>query len=168
MRRLAGVIIAVALAIGCGHAAATEAILNYDAAVSLAKDGELTVTERIRVRAEGTQIKRGIFRDFPLVFMDAERKLHEVPFTLLDVTRDGKAEPHFTERQNNGYIRIYAGDKDTLLPAGEHTYVITYRTSRQVRWFDGKPEFNWNVTGNFWNFPICNASRRMRSDSVAP
>ncbi len=161
MRRLAGVIIAVALAIGCGHAAATEAILNYDAAVSLAKDGELTVTERIRVRAEGTQIKRGIFRDFPLVFMDAERKLHEVPFTLLDVTRDGKAEPHFTERQNNGYIRIYAGDKDTLLPAGEHTYVITYRTSRQVRWFDGKPEFNWNVTGNFWNFPIYAASYRL-------
>src|SRR5262249_30596539 len=25
---------------------------------------------------------------------------------------------------------------------------------RQVRWFEGKPELNWNVTGNFWRFPI--------------
>ena len=37
---------------------------------------------------------------------------------------------------------------------GEHTYVFRYRTGRQIRWFDGRPELNWNVTGNFWNFPI--------------
>lgn len=162
MRRLAAIAATLAaLALGAGHAAAAEAILNFDSTVSLAHDGELTVTERIRVRAEGAQIKRGIFRDFPLVFMDAQKKLHEVPFTLLDVTRDGKAEPHFTERRNNGYIRIYAGDKDTILPAGEHTYVIRYKTSRQVRWFDGRPELNWNVTGNFWNFPIYAVSYRL-------
>ena len=23
-----------------------------------------------------------------------------------------------------------------------------------MRWFEGKPELNWNVTGNLWNFPI--------------
>ena len=89
MRRLAALVIVVGLTLGVGHAAATEAILNFDSTVSLAHDGELTVTERIRVRAEGAQIRRGIFREFPLTFIDAQKKLHEVPFTLIDVTRDG-------------------------------------------------------------------------------
>ncbi|MGB8156713.1 MAG: DUF2207 domain-containing protein, partial [Pseudolabrys sp.] len=37
-----------------------------------------------------------------------------------------------------------------------------YRTGRQVRWFDGKPELNWNVTGNFWRFPIMTASYHLQ------
>ena len=76
------------------------------------------------------------------------------------MTRDGKPEPYHTERQH-GFIRIYAGDKDVIIPTGEHTYVFRYRTGRQIRWFDGKPELNWNVTGNFWNFPISEATYRL-------
>ncbi|MCK9908938.1 DUF2207 domain-containing protein [Microbacteriaceae bacterium K1510] len=148
---------------------AAEVIHSFDSTVVLAKDGELTVTERIRVRAEGSAIRRGIFRDFPLTFTDAQGKLREVSFTLLDVTRDGKPEPHFTERKNNTVLRIYAGDKDTLLQPGDYTYVIRYRTARQVRWFDGKPELNWNVTGNFWTFPISAASYRLElADGMRP
>ena len=71
-----------------------------------------------------------------------------------------------SHRAPQGFIRIYAGDKDVLIRPGEHTYVFRYRTGRQVRWFDGKPELNWNVTGNFWRFPIeaqlSPATRRQR------
>jgi len=140
---------------------AAEVINSFDSTVALAKDGELTVTERLNVRAEGREIKRGIYRDFPLTFTDAEGRLREVGFTLLDVTRDGKPEPHFTERRGNGILRIYAGDKDVMIARGDHTYVFRYRTDRQVRWFDGKPELNWNVTGNYWNFPILVARYRL-------
>ena len=148
---------------------AAEIIHAFDSTVVLAKDGELTVTERIRVRAEGASIRRGIFRDFPLTFTDAQGKRREVSFTLLDVTRDGKPEPHFTEHKGNNVLRIYAGDKDTLLQPGDYTYVIRYRTARQVRWFDGKPELNWNVTGNFWTFPITAASYRLElADHMRP
>ena len=31
----------------------------------------------------------------------------------------------------------------------------------RYRWFDGKPELNWNVTGNFWTFPIRSAHYRL-------
>ena len=148
---------------------AAEVIHSFDSTVVLAKDGELTVTERIRVRAEGSSIRRGIFRDFPLTFTDAQGKRREVSFTLLDVTRDGKPEPHFTERKNNSVLRIYAGDKDTVLQPGDYTYVVRYRTARQVRWFDGRPELNWNVTGNFWTFPITAASYRLElADGMRP
>jgi hypothetical protein len=132
---------------------AAEVIHSFDSDVQVAKDGDLTVTETIRVRAEGQQIRRGIFRDFPLTFTDADGKLREVSFKLLDVMRDGKPEPHFTQRRG-GVLHIYAGDKDVLILRGDHTYTIRYRTGRQIRWFDGKAELNWNVTGNFWDFTI--------------
>lgn len=156
---LLGLVLALAPSLGSG-AFAAEVIHRFDSTVQVAKDGTLTVTETIRVRAEGSEIKRGIHRDFPLTFKDAAGGLHEVTFDLLDVTRDGKAEPHFTKREH-GILQIYAGDKDVLIPHGDHTYVFRYRTGRQIRWFDGKPELNWNVTGNFWNFPILAASYRL-------
>ena len=121
----------------------------------------MSVTETLRVQAEGRDIRHGIYRDFPLTFKDAGGVLREVDFKLLGVERDGKAETYSTTRQH-GILRIYAGDKDTNVSYGEHTYVFRYRTGRQVRWFDGKPELNWNVTGNFWNFPILAATYRLQ------
>ena len=138
---------------GATTAFAAEVIHSFDSTVRVAKDGELTVTEAIRVEAEGREIRHGIYRDFPLTFKDAGGKVREVDFKLLGVERDGRPERYSTTRQH-GVIRIYAGSKDVDVPRGEHTYVFRYRTGRQIRWFDGRPELNWNVTGNFWNFPI--------------
>ena len=87
--------------------------------------------------------------------------IREVDFSLIGVERDGKPERYSTRREH-GIIRIYAGDKDTIVSNGDHTYVFRYKTGRQVRWFDGKPELNWNVTGNFWRFPILAASYRLQ------
>jgi len=163
--RIAVVLVAFA---GAHPAPAAEVIHSFDSDVVVAKDGELTVTETLRVRAEGSAMRHGIYRDFPLTFKDAGGTLREVTFSLLGVSRDGNAEPYHTER-THGFLRIYAGDKDVLIPYGEHTYVFQYRTGRQVRWFDGKPELNWNVTGNFWNFPIEAASYRLHlADDASP
>jgi hypothetical protein len=132
---------------------AAELIHSFDSTVRVAKNGELTVTEAIRVEADGREIRHGIYRDFPLTFKDAGGKVREVDFKLLGVERDGKPERYSTTRRH-GVVRIYAGSEDLDVPRGEHTYVFRYRTGRQVRWFDGRPELNWNVTGNFWRFPI--------------
>jgi hypothetical protein len=140
---------------------AAEIIHSFDSNVEVARDGELTVTETLRVRAEGSVMRHGIYRDFPLAFRDAAGTLREVTFKLIAVERDGKAEPYHTEWAH-GFLRIYAGDKDVLIAHGDHVYVFRYRTGRQVRWFDGKPELNWNVTGNFWRFPIEHAAYRLQ------
>ena len=56
-----------------------------------------------------------------------------------------------------------------FLDTGSHTYVLTYETDRQIRWFDDKPELFWNVTGNDWSFPILKASASLKlPDGVAP
>jgi hypothetical protein len=140
-----------------GPVFAAEVIESFDSDVSVAKDGELTVSETVRVRAEGREMRHGIYRDFPLTFRDAGGTVREVTFNILSITREGSPEPYHTERLN-GFIRIYAGHKDMLIRPGEHTYVFRYSTGRQVRWFDGRPELNWNVTGNYWRFPILAAS----------
>ena len=113
------------------------------------------------MRAEGNEIKRGIFRDFPLRFRDASGRNREVDFDVLSVTRDGQPESWFTKKPNTGVVRIYAGKEDVFVSRGDHTYVLRYKTGRQIRWIDGKPELNWNVTGNVWTFPILAASYRL-------
>ncbi len=40
------------------------------------------------------------------------------------------------------------------LPPGDYTYTITYRTSRQLGFFDNHDELYWNVTGNGWAFAM--------------
>ena len=143
-----------------GSAFGQEVIHSFDSVVRVAPDGTLTVTETIRVRAEGAEIKRGIYRDFPLTFRDTTGRTREVSFRLLGVMRDGRPEPHFTKRQGS-FIRIYAGQEDVLLRRGDYTYTFSYETGRQLRWFDGGAELYWNVTGNEWNFPIYQATVRV-------
>jgi len=159
-RALAILLLALWSAAG-GGAFAAEVISSFESNVQVAKNGELTVVETITVRAEGYDIKHGIYRDFPLTFKDAGGTVREVDFKLLGVERDGKPEPYSTEHQH-GIIRIYVGDKNSNVATGDHTYVFRYRNGRQIRWFEGKPELNWNVTGNFWRFPILQASYHLQ------
>src|SRR5690606_33648747 len=80
LRRLClALLSALVLAIGAPVLAA-EVIERFDAVVEVAADGDLTVSETIIVQAEGNQIRRGIYRDFPLQFQDAEGRLRRVGF----------------------------------------------------------------------------------------
>ncbi len=157
----------VALAGFAGPAHADEAIERFESLIEVRADGDLAVTETVVVRAEGVQIRRGIFRDFPLRFRDAQGQLREVTFELLDVTRDGQPEPHFT-RRNDGGVRIYAGAEDVLLSPGRYAYRFRYVTGRQLRRLPDHLELYWNVTGNEWAFPIQAASATIRLPGNAP
>ena len=71
------------------QAEAQERILAYDSTVSVNADGSLDVEERIRVRAEGSNIRRGIYRDFPTRYRDRYGNRVVVDFTVQSVLRDG-------------------------------------------------------------------------------
>jgi uncharacterized membrane protein YgcG len=146
---------------------ADERILRFDSEVAIQPDGSLEVTEAIRVRVEGNQIRRGIYRDFPTRYEDRLGNRVRVEFTLVDVLRDGRPTPHFTEKRNNG-VRINTGNDD-LLPTGiETTFTLRYRTTRQLGYFDGHDELYWNATGNGWAFPIDAATARVTLPSPVP
>jgi len=132
---------------------AQERILAYDSMVVVQPDGGLDVTEAITVRAEGDQVRRGIYRDFPTRYKDRYGNRVVVDFEMLGVTRDGKPEPWFTEDKANG-VRINTGNDDLLPVPADHAYVLHYRTTRQLGFFPDHDELYWNAIGTGWAFPI--------------
>jgi len=160
LNRYIAVITAFILFCFCYPVIAAEVIRSFDSNIRIAADGTLTVTETIRVRAEGRQIRRGIYRDFPLLFEDDNGRRVQVGFNLISVTRNGKPDGSRVER-SSANARIYIGKKDYFLPTGEYTYKIVYETDRQIRFFENHDEVYWNATGNFWDFPIENATAKI-------
>lgn len=130
-----------------------ERILAYGIEVQVNADNTLDVTETIRVRAEGIQIRRGIYRDFPTRYRDRYGNGVVVGFDVLGLQRDGRPEPWFTERLSNG-VRVNFGNDDFLPVPANFTYTLRYRTNRQVGFFADHDELYWNAIGTGWDFPI--------------
>ncbi len=128
-----------------------ERIMNFDSRIEVCADASLVVTETIRVRAEGREIKRGIYRDFPQLYRGRWGLRQRTGFDVQQVRRDGKPEAYHLEDRANGQ-RVYIGRSDVFLAPGEYTYELTYRTDRQLGFFQDHDELYWNVTGNGWVF----------------
>ena len=141
-------------------ARAAERILSFDSTITINRDGTLEVSETIRVHAEGKNIRRGIYRDFPTTYPRAGGGQVVVGFDFQSATRDGKNEPWHTENRGNG-VRVYLGSPSRDVSRGDHTYVLVYRTDRQMGYFAEHDELYWNVTGNGWGFAIESASARV-------
>ena len=134
-----------------------ERILSFHSDIIIHQDATMTVMETIRVRSEGIDIKRGIYRDFPTRYRDHSGNRIVVDFELLEAKRDDKPETYRLENNSNG-VRIYLGNSDVYLSPGDYTYTLRYKTNRQLGFFDDHDELYWNVTGNGWKFKIDNAS----------
>lgn len=140
---------------------AAEVIHDFASEIRIDASGGMRVHESIEVKAEGKQIRHGIYRDFPTDYRDRLGNHYRVGFEILAVKRDGHPEPYHTERRRNG-VRIYLGDANTMVSKGVHRYEIRYATNRQLGFFDDHDELYWNVTGNGWRFPIRHASAQLR------
>ena len=141
-------------------AQAEERILNYHSQITIADNGRIEVRETIQVQAEGEQIRRGIYRNFPTDYKDPMGNHYRVDFNVVAVQRNGQQEPWHTQKHANG-IRLYIGDADRMLAEGQHEYQIQFQTHRQLGFFEDHHELWWNVTGNGWIFPIDKASARI-------
>lgn len=148
-----GMLAAMIVASLTGAACAGERITAFVGDIVVAADGLMTVTETISVLAEGQKIKRGIYRDLPTRYPDGPLGLGtRVPLAITAIKLDGGPVAFHTENQAD-FLRIFIGAKESRLPAGPHTYTITY-TTRQLRFFRRHDELYWNVTGHAWEFPI--------------
>ena len=155
------------LLVAAAPASAVERILLFLSEVVVQRDGDLVVVETIRVEAEGNVIRRGIFRDFPTTYTRPDGTRVEVGFHVESVTRNGMMENYGLERLSNG-VRVRIGSADRLVPRGQHTYVIRYRTTRQIGFFGDYDELYWNVTGTGWVFPIDMAEARITLPEEVP
>ena len=144
---------ALVIACACTGARADERVLSFVSDVTVNPDASVTVHETITVNVENKEIDHGIYRDFPTTYTDRNGVQVKVGFDVLDVSRDGHSEPYAKEWVGNG-VRLKIGDKDVYVDYGQHVYEITYRSTRQIGFFDKFDELYWNVTGNGWNIPI--------------
>lgn len=145
---------------------AAERITDFSAEIKVEANGDLIITENITVVAEGDVIQRGIYRDFPTVRGRTWWGKFRTSFDVMGVTRDGVTEPWFTNPIPDG-VRLYTGSADVLLDEGTYEYAITYKTDRQIGFFEDRDELYWNVTGNFWSFRIDRASAAVMLPSGA-
>ncbi|MEM8784716.1 MAG: DUF2207 domain-containing protein, partial [Pseudomonadota bacterium] len=143
----------VLLALAPMGAEAREEILSYDTLIRVEIDASLTVRETIVVRAEGREIRRGIYRSFSTRAKETAGRVARAPIDILNVFKDGLAEPYRVERSLDGK-RIYIGDPDTLLEPGTYTYTIEYAVDDQLLFHDDGEELYWNAVGHDWVFPI--------------
>jgi hypothetical protein len=134
----------------------SEEIIRFHSNIELLENGDVLVTESIKVRALGREIRRGIYRTIPTYYRDRFRNRIKMDFEVLGLLRNGLREPYFIEKKP-GNIIINFGD-DTFLSTGEYTYLLTYKLNRVVGFFDDFDELYWNVTGNEWSFLIREAS----------
>lgn len=148
-------------------AQALESILDFASDVKVLANGDLDVTEHIRINAEGDEFRHGLLRDFPTLYRGKNAARVQVGFDVKSVRRDGHDEPFRLEKLDNG-TRIRIGSAETMLDDGEYAYEIVYRTTRQLGFFDDFDELYWNVTGNGWTFPILKSSVHVSLPSAAP
>ncbi len=135
-----------------------EEILNYDVSIAVQEDGMFNIVETIRVRAEGNQIKRGIYRDFPHKVKDKYGIPKSLPFEVIKVLKNDLSEPFALESAAGG-TRIRIGSADKTLQPNVYTYTIHYRTGGwMLQPSDNIHELYWNVTGDEWGFPILNST----------
>ena len=159
---LASLLLALPLA-----AVSDERILEFHSDVRVFADGMIEVTETIKVRAEGRQIRRGIYRDFPVDYEDRLGNEYRMRLEPLAVLRNGNRESFHTVRSGRD-VRTYFGSSDRFIDHGVHTYTFRYRVNRMIGFFDEHDELYWNVTGNQSVFPIDKASATVRLQFDVP
>jgi uncharacterized membrane protein YgcG len=135
---------------------AREEIRRFGADITVNTDASVTVTETLEVNAEGDEIRRGIYRDIPVLLLGSHGAEVRPDLDVTGVTRNGKDENFRVERMGD-FQRIWIGNPDVFLDPGTHTYAITYTMTRAARAFEDHDELYWNVTGNYWIFPILSA-----------
>ena len=160
-------VFAVASLCAYANSTPTERILDFHSDITLQDDSSLLVTEMITVYASGNKIQHGIFRDVPTRYKDPYNNNYVVGFQMQAATLDSFEEPFRVEAIGNGK-RVYLGSPKFVVQKGQHTYTITYITTRQLGFYKDHDELFWNVTGNGWDFLIDHAWATVHLPSRVP
>jgi hypothetical protein len=107
-------------------------VVDFHSDIRIARDGELSVTERITLEVDDRQPHSVLRREL------------RAPIVVADVIRNGHPEPWLLEPDGDG-ARLRIGKAGAALPHGRHTYQIAYRSQGQVRFLDAHDELHWRL-----------------------
>jgi len=135
-------------------------IKNFDSTIVVNKDSSLLITELITADCDDLPNKHGIFRVLPLQ-TKTDKGTIKTPIELLSITDFSGNSYKFQTIKDNSTITWKIGDPNKTV-TGENYYKIVYKVENAVRLgnenFD---ELYWNLTGNYWDIKINNASTKI-------
>lgn len=123
-----------------------ERIYTHHSDIVIDTTGIISISEKIRIYANGNLFKRGITRALPTSRKDVEDNKIRIDYTIVAVYKNGEEESFFTEREGSDLV-IYVGNKDKLLSPGYYDYEIIYESAGQIGFFEEYDELGWNVNG---------------------
>lgn len=130
-------------------------INNFHSDIVIKEDSSFVVKETIKV--EFHRQRHGIYREIPFKYTDEFFKTTKTPLKVLSVTDESGNKWKYRVRRTGNVITIRIGDPNVYI-SGKQTYVITYEVKNALHFFKDHDELYWNVTGNYWQAPIKEAS----------
>ena len=130
-------------------------IQNFDAHITVDRDGKIDVIEKIEAHFLGGPW-HGLYRSIPIEYVTPQG----LNYTLfLDVKRVFDSNGHslkFDSSRVRHYckLKIYVPDADDSV----RTISIEYTITDAMKFFEDHDELYWNVTGDEWDVPIESAS----------
>ena len=137
-------------------------ITSFHSDINIHSDGTVFVKEALKIVFE--QPRHGIYREIPFKFRNELGDVTKTPIDVESVTNDSGIKWKYRVSHEGNVVNIRIGDADTYVE-GEQTYIITYRVSNVILFLKDHDELYWNVTGNYWQAPISEASARVTLDT---
>ncbi len=132
-------------------------VTSFSADYDLSNDhpqGSLLITEAIDLDFRGQN--RGILRSIPNVY-----GRQDLNTQVIDVERDGEAEPYTTHSENDNLV-VRIGDPDVYI-TGQHSYQIIYQVEDVIRFYDTHDELFWDANGTDWGQPFLAVDAQVRT-----
>jgi uncharacterized membrane protein YgcG len=131
-------------------------IQNYRADFTLRSNGDLDVTEQVRVYFPVP--RHGIFRFFDIVDPSAPHA-RRIPEDI-QVLRDGQSEHWQESSRNDGRFRVIRIGDAAVEIEDEHEYTIRYRIAGAVEpgTMGERSQFYWNLVPGGWTMPIAHTA----------
>ncbi|MBI4379546.1 MAG: DUF2207 domain-containing protein [Nitrospinae bacterium] len=133
-------------------------IKKFHSDIFIQEDSSFIVKETIEVQFH--RPRHGIYREIPFRYVNELGNILETPTKALSVIDEtGEGYTYKVQRTGN-VIHIRIGDAEKFVE-GRQVYVIAYKVENAILFFNDRDELYWNVTGNYWQAPIHEASAKV-------
>jgi Predicted membrane protein (DUF2207) N-terminal domain/Predicted membrane protein (DUF2207) C-terminal domain len=130
-------------------------INKFHSDIMIQEDSSILLKETIDV--EFHQSRHGIYRELPFKYRDEFGKVITTPTRVLSVTDESGKSWKYQVQKAGHLFNIRIGDAKRYVK-GNQTYVVAYKVENAILFFSDHDELYWNVTGNYWNAPIKEAT----------
>lgn len=130
-------------------------INKFHSDIAVHEDSSFIVTEVIDVNF--LRSKHGIYREIPFKYTDELGRTITTPLKVISVTNGSGEKWKYQVARKGNALNIQIGDAKKYV-SGAQTYVITYKVENAILFLEDHDQLYWNVTGNYWQAPIMEAS----------